>query len=65
MPFVFYSSLKPGAKKAINRGEGIYKKYCVSKEGTDFYIASVENGRPGIWHKVLFIKTKFIKAVEN
>ena len=29
MDFVFYSNLKPGAKKAFDRGNGKYRKYTV------------------------------------
>lgn len=49
MKFVHWISLKPGAKKAVKRGPGKYRKYVVDQVGRVMYIASLKNGRPENW----------------
>lgn len=50
MMFAHYRSLKPGAKKALKRGTGKYRKYAVDGN----YISVLdENGRAITWTLVI------------
>jgi len=58
MKFAFYSSLKPSAKKAFDKGNGKHGKYAVD----DKYIAVLDShGRAQDWILVVKSKGKAIK----
>ena len=63
MNFAFFDSLKPGAKKAISRGTGKYRKYAVDINGSGTYIAAVKNGRALDWVKVIRNQSRPIKEM--
>jgi len=56
MKFAYYNSLKPGAKKAFDRGNGTYRKYKVDGKylSTDKEtILIIKNNNPIIRAKVI------------
>lgn len=60
MKFVFYTSLKPAAKKAINKGNGDHGNFRVDGD----YIALLENGRPLEFVKVIRDNGEVIRGIQ-
>lgn len=59
MRFVFYESLKPAAKRALNKGDGKHGKYAVDGD----CIAVLQNGRAQDWIKVIRNQGPPIKGI--
>lgn len=59
MKFVFYSSLKNGAKKAFNKGNGNYRKYVID---SGCIACKNEDGTIKEFIKVIKTKGKIIKG---
>ena len=64
-PEIRYTELTRGAKEAIGRGVGKYKRYAVDKTPQgEWYIAVIaEEGRAGRWIKVNNVPNKIRKEV--
>jgi len=59
--WILYQSLSSGARKALKRGSGIYRRYAVSKGGSTTYIAGVNLQDPKRWYAVIHGVGKVIK----
>jgi len=65
MRFIFKRSLNYGARKALARGVGRYRKYAVDRDGDRWFIATLDdNGRAMDWVLVVNGHGKSIEAIE-
>ena len=59
--FCFIKSLKPGARRALERGTGVYRRYAVDGDR----IAVIRDGVVGEWYRVIRTHGPTIREVKS